>query len=152
MTKILVIDDKKDNLVAVKALLKNLEPGYEVLTAESGIEGIKLAKAKQPDTILIDVHMPRIDGYEVCRRLREGKKTKQIPIIFLTAVKTSSKDRIRGLERGGDAYLTKPIDEGELLATLHAMLRIKKVEDELEKEKDLLEEKVLERTRELQES
>ena len=137
MTKILVIDDKKDNLITVKALLKNLEPGYEVITAQSGIEGIKLAKAEQPDTILLDVQMPKMDGYEVCRRLRADKKTALIPIIFLTAVKTSSNDRIKGLDMGGDAYLTKPINEGELLANLHAMLRIKQVEDELKEEKDL---------------
>ncbi|MCH7764722.1 MAG: PAS domain S-box protein, partial [Candidatus Marinimicrobia bacterium] len=149
MTKILVIDDEKNNLAAVKTMLKNLEPDYEVLTAASGIEGIKLAKAKQPDTILLDIQMPKMDGYEVCRRLRADKTTNRIPIIFLTAIKTSSKDRIKSLELGGDAYITKPIDEGELLATLHAMLRIKKVEDELAKEKDLLEEKVIERTKNL---
>jgi len=152
MTKILVVDDKKDNLIALKALINNLEPEYEILTAASGIEGIELAKSKQPDTILLDVQMPKMDGYEVCLTLRVTQETKRIPIIFLTAVKTSSSDRIKGLELGGDAYLTKPIDEGELLANLHAMLRIKKVEDELKKEKDSLEVTVAERTKDLQES
>ncbi|MCH7731279.1 MAG: PAS domain S-box protein [Candidatus Marinimicrobia bacterium] len=150
MTKILIIDDIEDILISVKALLKNLEPGYEVLTAQSGIEGIKLAKSKQPDTILLDVHMPGMDGYEVCKRLRMEEKTEHIPIIFLTGVKTTSKDRINGLELGGDAYLTKPIDEEMLLAHLHAMIRIKKAEDKVRQERDLLEVKVADRTKELQ--
>ncbi len=139
MIKILVIDDKKDNLVTVKALLKQLEPEYEVLTAQSGIEGIKLAKSKQPDTILLDVQMPIMDGYEVCRRLRADKTTDRIPIVFLTAVKISLDYRIKGLEMGGDSYLIKPVDSAELLATLHAMLRIKKAEDErLHQYKDIV--------------
>ncbi|MCH8011170.1 MAG: PAS domain S-box protein [Candidatus Marinimicrobia bacterium] len=150
MTKILIIDDIENILISVKALLKNLEPEYEVITAQSGIEGIKLAKSKQPDTILLDVHMPGIDGYEVCKRLRMEEKTEHIPIIFLTGVKTTSKDRINGLELGGDAYLTKPIDEEMLLAHLHAMIRIKKAEDKVRQERDLLEVKVADRTKELQ--
>ncbi|MBT3932668.1 MAG: PAS domain S-box protein [Bacteroidetes bacterium] len=126
---ILVIDDKDDNLTAVKALLNSLEPDYEVLTAESGSEGIKKAVSQLPDTILLDIQMPNMDGLEVCRRLRAERKTARIPIIFLTAVKTSAKDRINGLAAGGDSYLTKPIDPAELLANLNAMLRIKKAED-----------------------
>ncbi len=151
MIKILVIDDRKDNLISVTALLKNLEPEYEILTALSGNEGIQLAQSEQPDTILLDIQMPKMDGYEVCRRLRAEQKTKRVPIIFLTATKTTPEDRIKGLEMGGDTYLTKPIDAGELMANLHAMLRIKKGEDELEYEKDLLEEKVIERTKKLKE-
>jgi len=149
MTKILIIDDNADNLISAKVLIKNLEPSFEVLTAQSGSEGIKLALSEQLDTILLDVQMPKMDGYEVCRRLRAEQKTNRIPIIFLTAIQTTSEDKIKGLEMGGDAYLTKPIEKGELLATIHTMLRIKKVEDELEKEKELLEIKVEERTKEL---
>lgn len=129
--KILAIDDKMDNLITIKALLNNLEPNYEVLTAENGEKGIEMAASKLPDTILLDIQMPDMDGLEVCRRLRQEKKTAHIPIIFLTAVKTNPKDRIKGLAAGGDLYLTKPIDEAELLASLNAMIRIKKAEDEL---------------------
>ena len=151
MIKILIIDDNKDNLISVTALLKNLEPEYEILTAQSGSEGIQLAQSEQPDTILLDVHMPKMDGYEVCQRLRADQKNNRVPIIFLTAINTTPEDKIKGLEMGGDAYLAKPIDKGELLATLHVMLRIKASEDALKYEKDLLEEKVLERTMELKE-
>ena len=130
MPKILVIDDRADNLLSVKAILKSYEPDYEVITAQSGMEGIDLAVSEKPDTILLDVQMPEMDGYEVCRSLRSNKKTQQIPIIFLTATHTSSEKRIKGLEMGGDAYLTKPIDAVELMANLQVMLRIKKAEDE----------------------
>ena len=127
--KVLIIDDNADNLISIKALLNNLEPDYKILTAKSGIEGIELAVSDSPDTILLDIQMPNMDGYEVCKRLRADNRTSSIPIIFLTAIKTSAKDRIRGLEIGGDSYLVKPIDEGELLANLNSMLRIKKAED-----------------------
>jgi len=130
MPKILVFDDRSDNLISVKAILKSYQPNYEVITTQSGREGIDLAISEKPDTILLDIHMPDMDGYEVCRELRSNTITKQIPIIFLTAKRTTSEDRIKGLEMGGDAYLTKPIDPVELIANLHVMLRIKKAEDE----------------------
>ena len=129
MSRILIIDDRIDNLLSAQALINSLEPDYEVLTAQGGSEGIAMAKSELPDVILLDIHMPDIDGYEVCQQLRSDKHTRQTPIIFLTAVKTDSKDKIKGLEVGGDAYLTKPIDPSELLATVHAMLRIKAAED-----------------------
>ncbi len=129
MPRILVIDDRKDNLLSVKAILKSYEPDYEIISAQSGHEGIELAILEKPDTILLDVQMPKMDGYAVCRVLRSNKTTQHIPIIFLTAKRTTSEDRIKGLEMGGDAYPTKPIDSAELIANLHVMLRIKKAED-----------------------
>jgi len=130
MPKILVIDDRSDNLISVKAVLKSYEPDYEVILARSGREGIDLAVSERPDSILLDIQMPGMDGYAVCRELRSKKITRQIPIIFLTAKKTSAEDRIKGLEIGGDAYLAKPIDSAELIANIHVMLRIKKAEDD----------------------
>jgi len=152
MTKILIIDDSKTFLFATKALLEDLEPSFEVFTAENGIEGIKLANSNKPDIILLDIVMPTLDGYEVCQQLRADKNTKLIPIIYLTGIKTNSEDMIKGLELGGDAYLTKPIEEGVLLAYMNSMLRIKRVEDDLQMEKDLLEQRVQERTIEFQKS
>lgn len=130
MTRILVIDDRLDNLTSVRAILKSYEPDYNVITAQSGQEGIDLARKHRPDTILLDIQMPEIDGYEVCRILRLDERTKQTPVIFLTAKRTTLEDRVKGLELGGDAYLFKPIDPAELIANIHVMLRIKRAEDE----------------------
>jgi len=150
MAKILVIDDKRDNVTTVKAILEGYITDGQLITAMSGKDGIRLAKTQMPDTILLDIQMPEMDGYEVCKRLKGDIETSHIPIIFLTAIKTSLKDKVRGLELGGDAYLTKPIDTGELIATINAMLRIKKSEDELRIEKESFEDKFIERTKEIE--
>lgn len=152
MAKILVIDDKEDNLISISALLKNFISDCSVITTDSGAEGIRKAKAELPDTILLDIIMPGMDGYEVCRRLKSDEETKHIPVIMITAIRTDSQSRVKGLDIGADAFLSKPIDEAELASQVNVMLRIKKAEDLLRKERDLLEETVRERTRSLQES
>ncbi|NQU84876.1 MAG: PAS domain S-box protein [Mariniphaga sp.] len=152
MKKILVIDDKKDNLTTIEALLKIKLPGCKILTALSGKEGIEIANKEQPDTILLDIIMPGMDGYEVCKRLKENESTKHIPVVMITAIKTDPESRIKGLDMGADAFLSKPIDQGELSAQVNVMLRIKKAEDELRAEKKYLKKLVDERTGELMES
>jgi len=152
MPKILIIDDKKDNLISISSLLKNLIPGCVVLTADSGADGLNKAKKELPDTILLDIIMPEMDGFEVCKRLKSDERVKHIPVILLTAVKTDSKSRVKGLDLGADTLLTKPIDEVELAAQVNVMLRIKKAEDLLRKEKDLLKDAVKERTKALRQS
>jgi len=149
MTKILAIDDKKDNLITIAAIVKSMMEDCTVIPAESGPEGIALAETMEPDTIILDVKMPEMDGFEVCRRLKMNEKTAHIPLILLTAIRTDTKSRIQGLEIGADAFLTKPIDESELIAQINVMLRIKRAEDMLRKEKDLLEITVQERTEDL---
>ncbi|MBW2610629.1 MAG: response regulator, partial [Deltaproteobacteria bacterium] len=149
MSVILAIDDNKDNLVFISDLLKVLVPGCTVTTAQSGAEGLKTAIAESPDVILLDIKMPGMDGFEVCRRLKSDEKTRHIPVIMLTAVKTDPKSRIKGLEIGADAFLAKPIDKGELVSQIKVALRIKKAEDLLRNEKDLLKEMVEERTADL---
>ncbi len=131
MIKILVIDDKIDNLISVKALLRNLLPESMIITALSGSEGISYAIKEEPDVVLLDILMPVMDGYEVCNCLKNNELTRNIPIIMLTAAYTDTKSRIRGLELGADAFLSKPIDEGELIAQIKVMLRIKKAEYQL---------------------
>ncbi len=152
MSTILAIDDKEDNLVAITALLKTLMPDCRVITASSGPEGMGKAEAERPDVIILDVKMPGMDGFEACRRLKARESTRHIPIILLTAIRTDVESRIQGLEIGADAFLTKPIDESELVAQVNVMLRIKHAEDLLRMEKVVLEELVLERTRSLAES
>ncbi len=144
--KLLVIDDKPDNLVSVTAMLRTFLPGCETATAGSGPAGIAQARTFQPDTILLDVQMPGMDGFQACQALKADSATRHIPIIFLTAQKTDPASRIRGLEIGGDAFLTKPVDPGELMAQVRAMVRIKLAEDALRGEKESLERQVAERT------
>lgn len=149
MNKILIIDDNVDNLVSISALIKNFLKNCDPITAQNGKDGIKMAQVKKPDTILLDIQMPGIDGYETCKMLKQDSSTKHIPVIMLTAVRTSSQDRIKGLNTGADAFIAKPIDEGELIAQVNVMLRIKEAEDKLRAEKNALEKMVQERTKEL---
>ena len=149
MAKILAIDDKKDNLTILSATLKNLIPDCNVITAQSGPEGIEKAKIESPDTILLDIKMPGMDGYEVCKKLKEDKDTKHIPVIMISAILTESKDLVKGLDIGADTYLSKPVDRQVLIAQVKTALRMKTAEDTLRRQKDLLEEMVQERTAEL---
>ena len=150
MKKILLIDDVKDNLRAAKEALKDLIPDCQVITTLSGKEGVKLAKEEQPDTIISDIIMPEMDGIEVCKRLREDEATKYIPIIIHTGTITDTKTRIQCLEAGADVFLAKPIDAGELIAQINAMLRIKEAENKLRAESEMLDEVVKKRTKEIQ--
>jgi PAS domain S-box-containing protein len=152
MSKLLIIDDQQDNLISIKASLNIYMPECIVITAAGGSEGVLLAKRELPDVILLDIIMPVMDGYEVCRVLNQNGATKHIPIIMLTAIKTDSESRSRGLDAGADAFLSKPFEPNELVAQINVMLRLKKVEDTLRSEKEDLEKIVRERTRELWES
>lgn len=149
MTCILAIDDNTDNLITISALLKFLIPNSKVITASSGEEGIHKAITGHPDTILLDIHMPGMDGFETCRELKNIEATAHIPVIMLTAVRTDSKSRVKALDLGADAFLTKPIDEAALAAQVRAMLRIKQAEDRLRDDKIHLEALVKERVAEL---
>ena len=150
--KLLAIDDLRDNLVTLGALVKTFIPDAELLTAQSGEAGIALARTEQPDTILLDIHMPGLDGYDTTRHLKADEQTRHIPVILLTAQATSSASKVRGLESGADAFLAKPIDESELVAQIKAMVRIKRSEDALRRERDRLELEVAKRVRELDET
>jgi len=131
MNSILVIDDQKDNLTSVKAVIETNIPNFTVLTTLSGEKGIEIAKEMQPNTILLDIVMPEMDGYQVCKQLKEDESTKHIPVILISAVRTDSKSRVKGLSCGADAFLSKPIDTDELMAQIKVMLRIKEAEDKL---------------------
>ncbi len=149
MPKILAIDDKKDNLTTISALLNVLIPDCDVITAQSGPDGLQKAETELPDTILLDIRMPGMDGYEVCNRLKDNEQTKNIPVIMISAIHTESEDLVRGLDSGADAYLAKPIDEYVLVAQIRTALRVKKAEDHLRNQKNHLEHVVRERTKEL---
>jgi PAS domain S-box-containing protein len=152
MTKILVIDDNGDNLVTISAILRDSFPEATIFTAESGPDGINITLKEDPDVILLDVVMPDMDGFEVCRQLKEIKKLKDIPVVFLTALKESKENKIKALEAGGEGFLTKPIDEAELIAQIRAMIKISMANKEKENENERLNVLVKERTNKLSES
>ncbi len=150
MPKILTIDDIEDNLTIQSVILSRYIPGSVVYTATSGKEGIKKAINERPDVILLDLMMPEMDGFEVCKQLKASEITKTIPVIMLTGMKVDAVDRVKGLDAGADSFLTKPVEAIELVAQVNVMLRIKTVEDLLRKEKDQLERIVKKRTKSLQ--
>ncbi|QCX32566.1 response regulator transcription factor [Caloramator sp. E03] len=124
--KILIIDDESNIVELIKY---NLEMnGYKILYAFDGNEGLKIAKDEKPDLILLDVMLPGIDGFEMCKLIKKDKEIEQIPIIMLTA-KGEEFDKILGLELGADDYITKPFSVRELLARIKAILRRNKKEE-----------------------
>lgn len=129
--KILAIDDSKVNLLLYKGAIAQYLEGAVLQTARSSAEGIELARSWHPDTILLDLQMPEMDGFETIRRLKNTPSTAFIPIIIITASDVASKDRIRALDLGADAFLQKPIASEELIAHIKVMLRIKRAEEQL---------------------
>ena len=115
--KILIVDDEK-NIVDIIAFNLKKE-GYTVITAADGEEGVQKAMEENPDLCLLDIMMPKMDGYEVCKKIREKKNT---PIIMLTA-RAEELDKVLGLELGADDYVTKPFGVRELMARVKANLR-----------------------------
>ena len=123
---ILIVDDNPTNVDILQARLA--ANNYEIITAADGEEGLAMARDEQPDLILLDIMMPKMDGIEVCRHLRADASLPFMPIIMVTA-KADSKDVVAGLEAGGDEYLTKPVDHAALVARVKSMLRIKSLHD-----------------------
>jgi two-component system cell cycle response regulator len=124
--RILVVDDIAANLRLLEAKLLN--EYYEVALASSGPDALATASHWSPDVILLDVMMPGMDGYEVCRHLKEDNATAHIPIVMITAL-VDPAERVRGLEAGADDFLSKPVDDATLFARLRALLRVKQVQD-----------------------
>jgi len=150
MTSLLIVDDEPVNLGVLSDYLAGY--GFRILIARSGEVALKRAKLFQPDIILLDILLPGIDGFEVCRRLKADKDTADIPILFMTAL-TSVEDKVKGLDLGAVDYISKPLQRKEVLSrvTTHLQIRnlTKNLQDanrELEMHRDQLEELVEERT------
>ena len=124
--RILIADDNPDNLDIFRTRLA--AHNYEIITATDGEAALAAAREKQPDVILLDIMMPKMDGVEVCRHLKADLSLPFMPIIMVTA-RTSSQDVVTSLEAGADEYLTKPVDHGALVARVNSMLRIKALTD-----------------------
>jgi two-component system alkaline phosphatase synthesis response regulator PhoP len=117
---ILVVDDERDLLDLIEYNLK--KEGYDVLKAEDGADGIRMAKKYKPDLVLLDIMMPKMDGLEACEHIRADEEIKHTPIIFLTA-KSDEKTEVIGLNLGADDFLTKPISTAKLVSRITAVLR-----------------------------
>ena len=127
--RILVVDDNETNRdILVTRLTKH---GYETLQAADGEEALASAAQHRPDLMLLDVEMPKLDGFEVCRRLKKDPAMPFMPIILCTA-RAASQDVVTGLDAGADEYLTKPIDQAALVARVRSMLRIKELHDQVQ--------------------
>src|SRR4051794_17574034 len=127
--RILIVDDNPANVKILQTRLSS--EGYEIVSAADGEEALEKARSATPDLILLDVMMPKLNGLEVCRRLRADPTFPFTPIIMVTAM-TDSKDVVAGLEAGGDEYLTKPLDHAAVGARVRSMLRIKALHDKVE--------------------
>ena len=132
---ILVVDDEPANVDLVQSYLK--ANSYKVIKAYSGEEALKKAFADPPDLILLDVMMPGISGFEICRRLKSDNRTQLIPVILLTALQ-DFQSKIQGLEAGADEFLSKPFNLTELLTRVRNLLRIKRLTDQLEQTESVI--------------
>ena len=126
--RVLIVDDVPANLKLLDAKLS--AEYFEVLQAASGPEALEVAQRELPDIVLLDVMMPGMDGFEVCRRLRADARTQHIPVIMVTALDQQS-DRVQGLEAGADDFLTKPVNDVALFARVKSLVRLKMLMDEL---------------------
>ncbi len=127
--KILVVDDTPRNVKLLADLLT--VKGYSVVTAASGREALASVEAEQLDLVLLDVVMPEMSGYEVCRAIRAQPATAMLPVIMVTAL-DPGEERVKGIEAGADDFLTKPINQPELLARVRSLLRIKELYDQVQ--------------------
>jgi two-component system cell cycle response regulator len=126
--RILIVDDVELNIKLLEAKLAN--EYFEVLTAGNGPRALELAESEPPDIILLDVMMPRMDGFEVCKRLKANPKTADIPVVMVTALSDVS-DRLRGLAVGADDFLTKPVNDIALFARVRSLVRLKRMMEKL---------------------
>jgi DNA-binding response OmpR family regulator len=124
--KILIVDDEPFNVDYLEQELEDL--GYETVSAKNGQEAIEKVAAEAPDLIMLDIMMPVMDGFEVCRMLKGNEETRLIPIVIMTAL-DGIDDRIKGIEAGADDFLTKPVNQRELLARVQTTLKLKQTVD-----------------------
>ena len=137
--KILIVDDTPHNVKLLADLLA--VKGYAVLTASSGAQALEKVETEAPDLVLLDVVMPAMSGYEVCRKIRGNPATAVLPVVMVTAL-DPAQERVKGIEAGADDFLSKPINQQELLARVRSLLRIKELHDELAEWNRTLEQRV----------
>jgi signal transduction histidine kinase len=139
---ILIVDDTFQNLQILADMLS--KSGYSVTGAPDGPTALMIAEHEPPELILLDIRMPDMDGYEVCKNLKSDKKTKSIPVIFLSAL-DELQDKIRGFSIGGADYITKPFQDEEVLARVNTHISLRKMQQQLEQQNILLQKEIIER-------
>lgn len=145
--RILVVDDTPENIDILRGILKD---GYAIMAATNGPKALKIAASGEPpDLIILDIVMPGMDGFEVCRQLKGNPATRDIPIVMVTAL-IDRESRIRGLEAGADDFVSKPVDHSEIFLRVRNLLQIKEYRDFLKSCNETLEQRVRERTAELE--
>ncbi len=132
---ILIVDDQPQNLRLLDAVLQ--PRGYRTLLTQTGEEALEVLRREPADIVLLDILMPGMDGYEVCRRIREHPETAFLPVVMITASDTAQK--VRAIEAGADDFVTKPFDQGELLARVKSLIRIKDYHDTIDRQSKELE-------------
>jgi two-component system cell cycle response regulator len=130
-SKVLVVDDNPQNLELLVEHLHSLE-NVQTVTAKDGLECLEVVAREQPDLILLDIMMPRMSGFEACRKLKSAPQTRDIPIIMVTALNELG-DIEKGVESGTDDFLSKPVNRLELLTRVKSLLRLRHLKDELER-------------------
>jgi response regulator RpfG family c-di-GMP phosphodiesterase len=126
--RILCVDDEAVNLKLFDAFL--LPQGYEVLHAASGVEALAIIRAQKVDLVLLDVMMPEMNGYEVCRRIKEDRERGNIPVVMITSL-DQHQERTKGIEAGAEDFISKPVDQGEVLARIRMLLRLRELDERL---------------------
>jgi DNA-binding response OmpR family regulator len=135
--RILVVDDRPEGRKLLT--LRLLQMGHVVRQAESGAQALALAEAEAPDLVLLDVLMPGMDGLQTCRRLREMRALRAVPIVLVTSL-DAPEDCVRGLEAGADDFIIKPFNPAELQARVRSLLRVKRLFDESQRQQAALDE------------
>ena len=135
--RVLVVDDTPQNVKLLADILG--AKGFVAITAASGEEALGKLAAERPDLVLLDVMMPGLSGYDVCRRIRADPATALLPVVLVTSL-DPHQERVKGIEAGADDFLSKPIHQAELLARVRSLLRIKALQDEVRRQADQLRE------------
>jgi two-component system cell cycle response regulator len=134
-SKVLVVDDHPANVKLITAILKR---DYEIIPAYSGKEALEKVDSEKPDIVLLDIMMPEIDGYEVCKRIKQEDSTRFTPVVMITAL-SDVEDRIKAIEVDADEFLTKPINNHELITRTRSLLKTKHFHDQLVRNKEIIE-------------
>ncbi len=133
--KILVVDDQRTNAELMAGLLE--ARGYQVQVALSGERALELIKSSQPDVVILDILMPELDGYQVCRTLRADPQTALLPVVLVTSLEPQA-ERVKGIEAGADDFLSKPVNWSELFARVASLIRVKALQDEVARQAEAL--------------
>ncbi len=142
--RVLIVDDTPQNIQVLGTILR--QKGYKITFANSGGEALDMVLSKPPDLILLDVKMPGMDGFEVCRRLKANETSRDIPIIFLT-IATEPEDKLKGLELGAADYITKPFEPVEVVVRVEKQLALRSLQKQLEEQNRRLQQEIIERKR-----